>query len=184
VVAPDSSPARVESPPQPIRRARVTPLCAERYEVRFTASAETRVKLKLAQDLLRHAVPSGDPAEIFDRALTALIDALSRKKLAIVRKPARAQRSSAAGSRHVPAEVKRTVWVRDGGTCAFVGQGGRRCNEPGWLELHHVKPFAAGGEATSANLQLRCRAHNAYEAMSFYGPMHADWPRGEFGAGP
>jgi hypothetical protein len=183
VVAPDSSPARWSRLPNR-SGVRVTPLCADRYEVRFTASAETRVKLKLAQDLLRHAVPSGDPAEIFDRALTALIDALSRKKLAIVRKPARAQRSSAAGSRHVPAEVKRTVWVRDGGTCAFVGQGGRRCNEPGWLELHHVKPFAAGGEATSANLQLRCRAHNAYEAMSFYGPMHADWPRGELGAGP
>ena len=71
-----------------------------------------------------------------------------------------------------------------GGTCALVGQGGRRCKEGGWLEIHHVKPFAAGGETTCANLQLRCRAHNAYEADLFYGPMHPDSPRGELGAGP
>ena len=123
MVASDSSPVtRLEPPPtldpaQPVRPpapptappatasrpSRVTPLSTDRYEVRFTARAETRAKLKLAQDLLRHAVPSGDPAEIFDRALTALIDALSRKKLAIVRKPARARRSSTAASRHVPA---------------------------------------------------------------------------------
>jgi hypothetical protein len=46
------------------------PLSTERYEIRFTASASTREKLRRAQDLLRHAVPSGDIAEIFDRALT------------------------------------------------------------------------------------------------------------------
>ena len=181
---PPLAPAQAIVPPPAIRLPRVTALSTDRYEVRFTARAETRAKLKLAQDLLRHAVPNGDPAEIFDRALTAPIDALSRKKLAIVRKPARAQRPSASASRHAPAEVKRTVWERDGGTCAFVGQGGRRCNEPAWLEFHHVKPFAAGGETSGANLQLRCRAHNAYEAELFYGPIRSNSPRGEFGAGP
>jgi len=28
----------------------------------------------------------------------------------------------------------------------------------------------SGGEATIDNVQLRCRAHNAYEAELFYGP--------------
>ena len=46
----------------PARPALVRPLAPERYEVRFTASAETCAKLKRAQDLLRHAVPSGDTA--------------------------------------------------------------------------------------------------------------------------
>jgi hypothetical protein len=32
-----------------------------------------------------------------------------------------------------------------------------------------VKPYAAGGEATVENIQLRCRAHNAYEAELYYG---------------
>ena len=39
-----------------------------------------------------------------------------------------------------------------------------RCAETGFLEFHHVIPFAAGGTATVDNLELRCRAHNAHEA--------------------
>ena len=126
-------------------------------------------KLQVARDLLRHAVPSGDAGDIFDRALTALIDDLSRTKLAVVKKPARRPRATAAGSRHIPAKVKRAVWRRDKGRCAFVADSGRRCEERGRLELHHVEPYAVGGAATVANIQLRCRAHNAYEAVLFYG---------------
>jgi hypothetical protein len=34
----------------------------------------------------------------------------------------------------------------------------------GFLELHHAVPFAMGGATTVETLELRCRAHNAYEA--------------------
>jgi HNH endonuclease len=68
----------------------------------------------------------------------------------------------------MPAAVRRVVWDRDGGRCAFVGTHGR-CTETGFLEFHHVEPFAAGGAPTSQNIQLRCRAHNAYEAELFFG---------------
>jgi hypothetical protein len=153
----------------------VKPLAADRYEIRFTASAATRDKLKAAQDLLRHAIPSGDVAAIFDRALSELIEAHSRRKMAVVRKPAKA-RSVTTGarrvvddSRHVAAEVKRAVWVRDGGRCAFLGASGHRCSERAFLEYHHVVPYAVGGRATIANIQLRCRAHNGYEADVFFG---------------
>ncbi len=30
-------------------------------------------------------------------------------------------------------------------------------------------PYAAGGPATATNIQLRCRAHNVYEAELFFG---------------
>ena len=156
-------------------RPAVKPLAADRYEIRFTASAATRDKLKVAQDLLRHAIPSGDVAAIFDRALSELIEAHSRRKMAVVRRPAKA-RSVTAGarrvvddSRHVAAEVKRIVWVRDGGRCAFVGASGHRCSERAFLEYHHVVPYAVGGQATIVNIQLRCRAHNGYEADVFFG---------------
>jgi len=36
---------------------------------------------------LRHAIPNGDPAAIFDRALTALLRELARKKFAAADKP-------------------------------------------------------------------------------------------------
>jgi hypothetical protein len=64
--------------------------------------------------------------------------------------------------------VKREVWRRDEGRCAFIGTRGR-CTERGFLEYHHVQPYAAGGSATAANIQLRCRAHNMYEASLFFG---------------
>src|SRR6185295_17206675 len=58
------------APTTPARRPVVSPLAPDRYEVRFTATAKTREKLRQAQDLLRHAVPSGDLGEVIDRALT------------------------------------------------------------------------------------------------------------------
>jgi 5-methylcytosine-specific restriction endonuclease McrA len=70
--------------------------------------------------------------------------------------------------RHVPAAVKRAVWSRDQGRCAFAGPHGR-CSETGFLEYHHVAPFAAGGATEASNLELRCRAHNAYEATVWFG---------------
>ena len=73
-----------------------------------------------------------------------------------------------SSSRHVPAAVKREVWRRDGGQCAFIGAAGR-CTERGFLEYHHRVPFADGGAATSENLELRCRGHNAYEAERWFG---------------
>ena len=44
--------ASAQDPTQGARRRRVTPLSTDRYEIRFTAKAATRAKLKLAQDLL------------------------------------------------------------------------------------------------------------------------------------
>ena len=117
--------------------------------------------------MLSHAIPSGDEAAILDRALTALLAELARRRFAATEN-ARPGRTTAEGSRHIPAEVKRAVWVRDLGRCAFVGDGGCRCQERRFLEFHHVKPYAVGGEATVANCGLRCRGHNGYEAKVFF----------------
>jgi len=139
----------------------VTPLSPDRYKLQVTISGETLEKIRLAKDMLGHAVPSGDDATILDRAFTALLVALARKKFADTPKPkpsAPRERAScgATGSvgamrtatRTVPAAVKRAVWVRDVGRCAFVGEGGHRCNERRFVEFHHVDPHALGGEAT------------------------------------
>ncbi len=129
-------PPPAPAPPRP-RQGVVAPLAPERYRVQFTASAETYAKLTLAQALLRHQIPDGDLGTIVDRALTALLADLAKKKFAATGRP-RTGRGQAPGSRHIPAEVKRAVWLRDGGRCAFV-------------------------------IQLRCRAHNGYEAERYFG---------------
>lgn len=145
-----------------------TPLSPDRYRMLLTIGGDTLEKLRLAKDMLRHVIPSGDEAAVVDRALTALLAELARRKFAAAGQP-RPAREPGPGSRHIPADVKRAVWLRDLGRCAFVGTGGRRCDERGFLEFHHVRPYAAGGEPSAANIQLRCRTHNDYEARVYFG---------------
>jgi len=164
---PSMEPSRVSLPPTPPPLVR--PLSPDRYRITFTASEETTRKLDLIRDLMRHTIPDGDPAEIFARALDALLDDLLKKRFALTDRP-RAAGGNGGDSGYLPADVKRTVYIRDRGRCAFIGSHGRRCNERGFLEFHHVIPRAAGGRATVENIELRCRAHNGYEVERFFGP--------------
>jgi hypothetical protein len=140
--------------------ALVALLAPERYKIQFTVGRETFDKLRRAQDLLRHRIPNGDPAQIVDRALTLLITELERTRLAAT-SARRRRRPTTPTSRHIPADVKRAVWTRDTGRCAFIGAHGR-CTETGFLEFHHVVPYARGGPAIVENVELRCAAHNAF----------------------
>ncbi|PYQ44171.1 MAG: hypothetical protein DMF77_07850 [Acidobacteria bacterium] len=163
--SPTASAPALSAAPRPVVRS----LAPERYEIRFTASAETCEKLRLAQDLLGHAVPSGDLAQVFDRALDVLVQELVKRKFAVTERP-RPNRGQSDDSRNIPADVKRTVFVKDRGSCAFVSPSGRRCGSRRFLEFHHVEPYGAGGKPTAHNIQLRCGVHNRYEAELFYGP--------------
>jgi hypothetical protein len=155
--------------PAPLCRAAVvTPLAPELYRLQVTLTRETHDKLRRAQALARHRLASGDVASILDRALTLLVGHLERRRFASVASPKQSAGESPAWGRYIPAAVRRTVWDRDEGRCAFIGRAGR-CRETAFLEFHHVAPYAAGGEATADNIQLRCRAHNQYEARLFFG---------------
>jgi hypothetical protein len=79
-------------------------------------------------------------------------------------------------SRTVPREIKREVWRRDAGQCAFVSSTGRRCTESTFLEFHHIQPYAKQGPATVANIALRCWRHNQYEAELIFGPLGPSIP--------
>jgi hypothetical protein len=152
--------------PRPDPPALLTPIGPDRYIVQFTASQHVHDQLFHAQHLLRHAIPTGNLAAVIERALEALIANLERRRLGAVSRPGK-RRPLRAGSRAIPAEVRRAVWGRDEGQCAFIGPHGR-CNERSFLEFHHLVPFAAGGQATETNIELRCRAHNAYEAELWF----------------
>ena len=154
-------------PGPPPRLPAVTPLSPDRYKLQVTIGGETLEKLRLAKDMLRHALPHGDEAALLDRALTALLVDLARSKFAATDRP-RPSGKPSSGSRHIPAEVRRTVWLRDLGRCAFVAKDGRRCSERAFLEFHHLRPYAGGGPATVDNIQLRCRRHNDYEAHRYF----------------
>jgi 5-methylcytosine-specific restriction endonuclease McrA len=80
--------------------------------------------------------------------------------------------------RHIPAAVRRTVFVRDEGRCTYADALGRRCAETQRLELHHLKAFARGGEHTKENLTLRCRVHNSLAAEQDFGRQLIELARG------
>jgi hypothetical protein len=130
--------------------------------------------LRYAQSLLGHALPSGDVAEVLDRALDALIQRLEQQKFAATARVHPAPASAgvprgAANGRYVPAEVRRAVWQRDGGQCTFVSEAGSRCEARTRLEFDHVDPVARGGETSVTGMRLRCRAHNQYTAECTFG---------------
>lgn len=160
-----------ERPPELRRLAApaVRPTAADRFRLQVTIGGAAVERLRCAQDLLRHVDPRGDEAAVVERALGALVALLARRKFAATGQP-HAAAPPADGSRHVPSEVKRAVFVRDLGRCAFVGASGRRCDTRAFLEFHHVRPFADGGSATVANIELRCRRHNDYETRAHLGP--------------
>jgi len=153
----------------PSSRPRVTPLAPERYALQVTLPQRTHDKLQHAKALLGHAVPSGDLAEVLDRALEALIEKLERRKCAAASRPRATAERRSSDPRHIPAAVRREVWARDGGRCTFASDAGHRCGERMRLEFDHVEPVARGGRATVAGLRLRCRAHNQYEAERVFG---------------
>jgi hypothetical protein len=81
----------------------------------------------------------------------------------------RVPRPLRTGSRHVPLEVARQVWERDGAQCSFVDSEGRRCKERRFLTLEHDQPFALSGQPTVENISLLCSAHNAHTARLVFG---------------
>ena len=133
--------------PPAARAAAIEPLSPDRFKLELTIAGDTAEKLRLAKDMLAGVVPSDDDAAIIDRALTVLLEDLAKKKFAATRKP-RPSRGTKPGARHIAAAVKRAVWMRDLGRCAFVGTSGHRCNERRFLQFHHLDPHALGGEAT------------------------------------
>ena len=49
------------------------------------------------------------------------------------------------------------------------------------LELDHIRPVCLGGKSSAANLRLRCRVHNQYEAIHLFGEEFMERKRGKRG---
>jgi hypothetical protein len=194
--AADQPPVLVAAVSRPIVRASAP----GRYRVQFTIGAETHSKLERLQALLRREIPTGDPAIIFDRAVTMLLEKVEMQKFAASHRPRTrpirlgtdrrvtptgtvgeksatvtplmtpALRTPIIEPRNVASAVKRAVWQRDDGQCAYVAPTGRRCAERAFVEFHHVEAHARRGQGTVENISLRCRRHNQYEAELVFGP--------------
>ena len=161
---PHLAPAQVRpGTPKP----KVAAIASERFLISVTVPKRTHDNLRYAQELLSHCIPSGDVAQVLDRALQALVRDLEKRKFAATKQPRPPRRT--AGARTIPAHVRRAVWQRDEGRCTFVSEAGHRCRARRFLEFDHVDAVARGGRATIDRMRLRCRAHNQYTAEQTFG---------------
>jgi hypothetical protein len=150
----------------------IKPTAPARYKVEFTASAELRDKLERLKALMRSSVPDGDLASIIDEVVTEKLERLEGKRYGKTKSPRKGleEVDATPSSRYIPAPVRRAVYERDGGRCAFVDIDGRRCTERHRLEFHHNgQLYGRGGDHNPSNIQLLCRAHNQYVAECEYG---------------
>ena len=153
------------------------PLSPQQFGLQVTLDQETNDLLERGRELMAHQNPTREIAPVLKRALELLVADFEKRKYAATDRPRTAK--PAASARHIPAAVKRAVLARDGGRCAFVSEGGKRCEERGMLEFDHTNPVACGGEATADKVRLLCRAHNAYAADIAFGSEFMERKRAE-----
>jgi len=114
-----------------------------------------------------------------DDVIDFMADYFLKREDPIQRQQRREERASstkapAAASdhpRHVPADVRDQVHVRDQ-RCTYVGPDGKRCNSTHVLQVDHIRPVARRGAAVIENLRLLCAEHNRLESERLMGKRH------------
>jgi 5-methylcytosine-specific restriction endonuclease McrA len=155
------------------RPGRLEPLSESRFKVEFTATAALREKLERARDLMSHANPSREIANVVESALDLLLEKLESRRLGkLKRAPRKASSRGKQSPERVSRDVRRQVFARDGEQCTFVGPDGHRCSARSFLELDHIDPLGLGGASDVANIRVRCRSHNQLWAEQVFGREH------------
>jgi hypothetical protein len=165
----------------------IAALSPRRYKIEITIDEATHDRLRSLQDRLGRSATGRDPAAIISRAIDVLlVRTLARKAACTDRpRPVSATKAAAAAgqpNRGIPAAVRREVWLRDCGRCRFVDTRERRCDATSNVEFHHRAPFALGGRHSPENIELRCAAHNQYQADLDFGRSFMDARRGNVAA--
>ena len=150
--------------------------CAPRYPTATSPRSSSRPSPRSSNGSKRGGSPGRRPPERpSPPARRPLQDEHSLRRLEkALRRPRPGQASPAPGgtsrrTRHIPAAVRRAVYERDGGRCAYVDGQGRRCPARDRLEYHHRHPFGHGGRHSVDGISLLCQAHNLHLAEVDYG---------------
>ena len=168
-------PPEVVVPASAERRGRIVSRPDGGHEVRVALTEAELGTFRRVQGLLGHAVPSGDPAIVYARAMEHYVAYLEKQRLGTKRaRAAEAARERIPRGRGIPKALRRAVWERDGGRCTFTGEGGHRWTATSRIEFDHIEPLGMGGSTDLGNLRLLCRAHNQYEAIRAFGKDHVN----------
>jgi hypothetical protein len=161
------------APSAPISRERdwAEPLTADLRRLHVTVSRRFLAKLEAARAALSHSHPGASFEDVLEAGLELVLERHAKRR-GLGAKARRERRPSKPD--HVPAEVKRAVWERDGGRCQWKLDSGGICGSTLRVELDHSLAKALGGLATVENLRLLCRCHNDLAARRTFGDAWMD----------
>lgn len=153
------------------------PRAPQRVFFSFTADERFLASVERAKELLLNKY--GDPGfeAVFREAVAALLEKIDPEQKFTRSRSGTETRTGPDGgrSRVPPAWVKRAVWARDSGHCAFRAPDGTRCRSKAGLQYDHIVPWALGGRSDDpANIRLLCRSHNRLEARRVLGDEAVD----------
>jgi len=147
----------------------------DEWSLRVTIDGALKADLETLASLLSHKLRRTDYTALLREAVKSAIEKHGRRRGAVPPSRKGKGRTPLAAedipdrSKVIPAEVKRAVYERDRGCCAFVGKNGRRCGSRWRIEFNHVPALAKGGKSTAEGIQLACRRHNIYDAEQVFG---------------
>lgn len=163
--APNAPPLLLVAPVRPLG-LKVRPINARDYALNATVDQDFVDQLDRLKQLESHSVPTGDLVEIVRRAIQVAIEYRLKKKAAQTKNPRNGRH---ADSDAIPAAVKRAVWERDGGCCAWIHPDGSRCGSRWMIEFDHIRALAHGGLSTIETVRLLCRDHNQQHERDVFG---------------
>lgn len=151
-----------------------------KVEIQIVIDESCYNKLEELKNLLSHKSPSLSYRELLlilsEEALEKHNPRRKRtKKLGVKKTAATSAPKWKCGkakklSRTIPSGLKRHIWERDEGQCAYVhSETKRRCSSKHLLQIDHIKPFSLGGKSELSNLRLLCAGHNQFRGEKTFG---------------
>lgn len=137
----------------------------------FTASAALMENIERLHELLAHKNFDGRLDLLFEYVSELALEQIEKAKFS---EPAAVVTKTENITRFIPESARRSVWIRDGGSCQYRDPlSGRVCGSRRWVQIDHIVPFSQGGKHETSNLRLLCGAHNRFV-----------YRRGAYGEGP
>ncbi|WP_413587207.1 DUF222 domain-containing protein [Bdellovibrio sp. HCB274] len=141
----------------------------ESLRIEFTLSKESFSKIKHAQELISHAVPTQDLAVFLEYLAEKVIKQKTAAKVSAVDLATATVAVNITGQSSPSAQLtsaKRKILIAKQPCCQWVDtKTGRRCESKWLLQIDHKQSRWAQGSDQLENLKVLCAAHNKLKYM-------------------
>ncbi|HXH31503.1 MAG TPA: HNH endonuclease signature motif containing protein [Bacteriovoracaceae bacterium] len=158
-IDPDSKEAKIC-----IKHAEELPCRKLKQEFRPGVAKEMKITLheRLLKKIKKLQDKWSDTSEL--EIIEALIDEKIRE-VELTKTSRTSKTDPSKKTRYIPVSSKREILERSRNRCEHTHPNGNRCEERRFLEFDHIKPYALGGDRSTANLRLLCRNHNQQRSI-------------------